>query len=741
MKKFGLLAIFILVFAWALPANAFSNSQPDSWLKNVFDKNGKVLSLTTLGGSDVCVSADCVNVQTDFTSPKEDEAWNFDSTHDITWAPSGSRSSVSIAIINLDSITYSLASDAAGLKYVGGYIAKNIPDNGKFSWTISGYVIPLDLSEFEDLNITADTKLITGSYYIFLIGPDGQSISTETKFKLERQGIAAPSIDKFMINGEDAMAEDYDPYSASIKYGSEIVLEWASSNASSCEGQASPGIIPMKSGGYWSDQKNLPALGSNVLLAKPEGADYALLGLKCTNSFGDLVSKTVPIEIETPQEFEISISQPTDFAVIKAGTGYDLAWTGAFPESKVSILLTGVFGSGYIAKDITNDGAYYWDTKAPLLPDDSRQATALPNKLMPGNYSLLIFSDNPYTSDSISIKVEDPAFVNTFPIGSFDGFADGELNGWALDPDLPESWVSVKIYSDGPKGKGKEAGYGSAYDKRFDVNQATGFAGDHGYSAYIYPEFKDGKPHSFYVYAADKNDSAQLALLPGSPKTIAIMPEIDEVRDGALYQDQGVIYAIAGGKKRAFTSMEVFKGLGYRLSNVSFGDTSKIEAGEAIGNTNLRHPRGAVVLHNNTIYFMGSDLRYAFTSEDIFKSWNLKFEYVVPANQADLSVPEGPVMLPKGSSMALEKRDAIRIADIRQMQTALELYFNDNNAYPSALSQLAPMYIKTVPVDPLSAATYVYSSTSTAYTLTFATEGATNLGPAGNHMATQNGIQ
>lgn len=67
-------------------------------------------------------------------------------------------------------------------------------------------------------------------------------------------------------------------------------------------------------------------------------------------------------------------------------------------------------------------------------------------------------------------------------------------------------------------------------------------------------------------------------------------------------------------------------------------------------------------------------------------------------------------------------RDARRLSDLKQLQTALELYYSDNVAYPestaqanaaTALSALAPAYISTVTDDPLGGAYhYVYKSTA-----------------------------
>jgi len=90
-------------------------------------------------------------------------------------------------------------------------------------------------------------------------------------------------------------------------------------------------------------------------------------------------------------------------------------------------------------------------------------------------------------------------------------------------------------------------------------------------------------------------------------------------------------------------------------------------------------------------------------------------------------------------------RDAQRIADLKQTQTALELYFSDFRAYPLSTSgggwilltgsdavsgALSPIYINEVPIDPQSSGTnagpcssptifrYNYRSDGTYYILT-----------------------
>jgi len=55
-------------------------------------------------------------------------------------------------------------------------------------------------------------------------------------------------------------------------------------------------------------------------------------------------------------------------------------------------------------------------------------------------------------------------------------------------------------------------------------------------------------------------------------------------------------------------------------------------------------------------------------------------------------------------------RDTNRITDIKQLQLALELYYDSSGSkYPTALSALVPTYIQTMPTDPRSRNQYNYS--------------------------------
>lgn len=108
-------------------------------------------------------------------------------------------------------------------------------------------------------------------------------------------------------------------------------------------------------------------------------------------------------------------------------------------------------------------------------------------------------------------------------------------------------------------------------------------------------------------------------------------------------------------------------------------------------------------------------------------------------------------------------RDAKRVADVKQIQTALEMYFNDVGAYPSVVTTTQPIangasvFLRAVPAPPtpidgtvcasLAAIqpdyTYVYTPTSGlggTYTIKYCLGAAVNSIAAGMNTATPAGI-
>ncbi|MBI5728279.1 MAG: prepilin-type N-terminal cleavage/methylation domain-containing protein [Candidatus Magasanikbacteria bacterium] len=104
-------------------------------------------------------------------------------------------------------------------------------------------------------------------------------------------------------------------------------------------------------------------------------------------------------------------------------------------------------------------------------------------------------------------------------------------------------------------------------------------------------------------------------------------------------------------------------------------------------------------------------------------------------------------------------RDSKRLSDLKQVQTALELYYTDNNAYPTAATAVtlgsgnaaclnnaglaatgcANAYMGIVPTDPGSNSYSYTSANGTTYTIDARLEGTVN-GLTGNIQATPSGI-
>ncbi len=105
-------------------------------------------------------------------------------------------------------------------------------------------------------------------------------------------------------------------------------------------------------------------------------------------------------------------------------------------------------------------------------------------------------------------------------------------------------------------------------------------------------------------------------------------------------------------------------------------------------------------------------------------------------------------------------RDSKRLSDLKQVQTALELHYTDNSAYPTAASSTvigadtfaclnasgfaatgcADAYMGLVPADPLATQNYTYTSADgTTYTLSATLEGTVS-GLTGAVNATPSGI-
>jgi hypothetical protein len=101
------------------------------------------------------------------------------------------------------------------------------------------------------------------------------------------------------------------------------------------------------------------------------------------------------------------------------------------------------------------------------------------------------------------------------PQGFFDGASCDGIGGWVRFPDDANA-VAVRVYADGPAGRGSDLGSVVAGQQRPDLPFRDK---NHGFSIDIPDVLKDGRSHAIYVYAIDSRTGTE-TLLEGSPKSI-----------------------------------------------------------------------------------------------------------------------------------------------------------------------------------------------------------------------------
>ncbi len=136
-------------------------------------------------------------------------------------------------------------------------------------------------------------------------------------------------------------------------------------------------------------------------------------------------------------------------------------------------------------------------------------------------------------------------------------------------------------------------------------------------------------------------------------------------------------------------------------------------------------------------------------------TFNLNFEFYDYGKAQGVEAPKDFLDADKELQSARgSSRDAKRLSDVRQLASALELYFNDNNKYPSQLSDLLAAgqynYIGALPTPPteldgsctVEQNKYAYTLTSpTEYRLTFCLGAKTGGYSAGVRVLSPSGIQ
>ena len=90
------------------------------------------------------------------------------------------------------------------------------------------------------------------------------------------------------------------------------------------------------------------------------------------------------------------------------------------------------------------------------------------------------------------------------------------------------------------------------------------------------------------------------------------------------------------------------------------------------------------------------------------------------------------VVLASLNSARTKARDAKRVSDVKQIQLALEMYYDDHTNYPTVVSlDLLGSYLPTIPKDPLTLVDYQYfalgsGTTCSSYHIIATLENASN---------------
>ena len=120
------------------------------------------------------------------------------------------------------------------------------------------------------------------------------------------------------------------------------------------------------------------------------------------------------------------------------------------------------------------------------------------------------------------------------PLGFFDGISDsGVASGWTLDPNAPTYPLFVEVYVDGNQIEPRQR----ADKPRPDVNEVTGYPGDHGFVFMLPGAALDGGVHTINLIAQDVGDSGNKTL-NNSPKTF-------QLGGGVTTPAHGVIDAVS----------------------------------------------------------------------------------------------------------------------------------------------------------------------------------------------------
>lgn len=107
---------------------------------------------------------------------------------------------------------------------------------------------------------------------------------------------------------------------------------------------------------------------------------------------------------------------------------------------------------------------------------------------------------------------------------------------------------------------------------------------------------------------------------------------------GTLVLDNGTVYLIYRDQKIGFANAFVFEQLGFKWSNVVYGNTNSIPQIYTVTNPYSSHPWGSWISLNGTVYFVHENGLIPVTSYDIFLNNGGQQQLIVPMNYYDQQI-------------------------------------------------------------------------------------------------------
>lgn len=157
------------------------------------------------------------------------------------------------------------------------------------------------------------------------------------------------------------------------------------------------------------------------------------------------------------------------------------------------------------------EGGFSFEFPLPKPCLDGKKVELWVGVVEPETGALVELSGSPRT---FAAAVSEP----TMPIGYVDRISDsGLVEGWCVDPNEPEVALRVDFHLDGNWRDGEFIGQCTADKPRPDVNEGTGYPGDHGFAFQVPAEFVDGCRHTVSAYAIDSDRKLGNPLLKGCP--------------------------------------------------------------------------------------------------------------------------------------------------------------------------------------------------------------------------------